>query len=1066
MIECRGHNDFPADTQRPFLLQEFIMRKMRNIPASLLLALSIAMLLLPAAEASGNQAACQELPPNLAKDAQVSASSQFDESYRPEMAVRGIVPSAGQRGGEWAVHGTQKAWFELRWDRPVEAAEIVYSARVTSPLLECFKDYAVYLDGSAKPAASGTLECRRGAQRIVLPKQQATKIRIEFLSSHPDSPNPGAAEIAVYASPLTEKQLAMIGLPPQERTAKSLALRKDLIAGRFGFRQMLLVKRKPLDISHVYVYHVEGYRPGGGLFVFTPDGGDDPEKGRGPICRNGPKAGTMYAWSSHKLDSSPSPGGELKCIFDAGQGMITTADLSYDGREIVFALRRGGHVASSPMSHVEDISRYTDEASNYHVFRIGIDGTGLTQLTHGACNNLDPCWLPDGGIAFISDRKPAYAYCWVTTSPVLYRMERDGSKQKRLSANYLMDFTPSALSDGRIIYTRWEYVDRPACPIQSLWTINPDGTGLAGFYGNRVIEPGTFMDARSIPNTNRVIATATNHNGPCRGAIVEIDPAKGANSREAVRNLTPEIDIYAHRVGGGPYGNGMLDCGIRGAYEKPLPIDEQHFLVSNGGAVQVRDFDANAATLLAPQDGMGFYCAQPVRKRPPPVFRGTVMPNLVLPEDGSVSGDWATVFVQDIYHGLEPHVKRGEIKQIAVVQEVEKSTHSPFTNKCPDRPGMREVPVFGYQFPLVSCGATYAPKKFWGTADVAEDGSAAFRVPSEVPIYFLALDAEGRAVQRMRTFTHLMPGEVQGCVGCHADRNSIVPRAEKPLARRLAAQELRPPAWGVKGFSYPEVVQGVFDRHCTQCHNEREQPGHVDLTGDLTDFFNVSYDVLCRTGTQGEKNWLQHGSPSGAEFDRVRGMSPYVEWIWTINGAETNILEIAPRRWGSPASRLAEVLRSGHPDKDGKPRVAVPDEDRRRVYLWMDLNIPYYGTSSSNHKAQLGSRHMMPLDLETTLREVASRRCVECHRAGIPRKFYTRVLNPEKNSFLLAPLARQSGGTEKCGKPIFLSTSDPDYQKVLRTFAPVQTLLKESPREDMQDLQAMSDHTKPRTSGP
>ena len=92
--------------------------------------------------------------------------------------------------------------------------------------------------------------------------------------------------------------------------------------------------------------------------------------------------------------------------------------------------------------------------------------------------------------------------------------------------------------------------------------------------------------------------------------------------------------------------------------------------------------------------------------------------------------------------------------------------------------------AFGYQFPLVSCGATYAPKKVWGFADVAADGSACFRVPAEVPIYFLALDAEGRAVQRMRTFTHLMPGEVQGCVGCHADRNyALAPRPAAALTR-------------------------------------------------------------------------------------------------------------------------------------------------------------------------------------------------------------------------------------------------------------------------------------------
>ena len=85
---------------------------------------------------------------------------------------------------------------------------------------------------------------------------------------------------------------------------------------------------------------------------------------------------------------------------------------------------------------------------------------------------------------------------------------------------------------------------------------------------------------------------------------------------------------------------------------------------------------------------------------------------------------------------------------------------------------------------------------------------------------------------------------------------------------------------------------------------------------------------------------------------------------------------------GQPASKLAEILRSGHPDKDGKPQVNIPDEDRRRVYLWMDLNIPYYGTSSSNHKAELGSRRMYPLDLDATLSEVAVRRLPHVTRAA------------------------------------------------------------------------------------
>ena len=95
----------------------------------------------------------------------------------------------------------------------------------------------------------------------------------------------------------------------------------------------------------------------------------------------------------------------------------------------------------------------------------------------------------------------------------VYTMNADGTDQRCISANYLNDFTPSVMSDGRLIYSRWEYVDKPAIPIQSLWTIHPDGTALAGFFGNRVLSPGTFMEARSIPGTQKIICTMTGSSG-------------------------------------------------------------------------------------------------------------------------------------------------------------------------------------------------------------------------------------------------------------------------------------------------------------------------------------------------------------------------------------------------------------------------------------------------------------------------------------------------------------------------------------------------------------------------
>ena len=142
--------------------------------------------------------------------------------------------------------------------------------------------------------------------------------------------------------------------------------------------------------------------------------------------------------------------------------------------------------------------------------------------------------------------------------------------------------------------------------------------------------------------------------------------------------------------------------------------------------------------------------------------------------------------------------------------------------------------------------------------------------------------------------------------------------------------------------------------------------------------------------------------------------------------------------------------------------VKISDEEAlahrlRRVYLWLDLNVPYYGTSSSSHKARLGARRMMPSDLDATLDEVAARRCNSCHANGVPRKFYTRVMKPENNNFLLAPLAESAGGTQQCGKPVFQSRDDPDYQKILNTFEPVRQLLQERPRADMEGFSAICD---------
>ncbi len=747
-------------------------------------------------------------------------------------------------------------------------------------------------------------------------------------------------------------QLAALKDNAEERQRGLAKLQREVLL--FDVKELVVIKRHEINASHVYTYHYEGFHPGGGLYGVSP----------------------------HDAKSEPRE------LVASPEGQILDCDLSHDGRTILFSWRR-------------------KEDEGYHLWTIQTDGSDLKQLTDGEWHDYNACWLPDGDIVFLTTRAPQFAYCWNAPVGVLHRMRPDGSRLRKLSFNYLNDFTPSVLDDGRLIYSRWEYVDRPAIPIQSLWTMNPDGSGLSGYFGNRVLTPGTFMEARSIPGTEKIICTMTGHNGPARGAIGIIDRSQGNNAPEAITNLTPDTPLAPVDRGNGNTDGSKL-------YSSPVPLDGTRFLLSCRGPVAVRTLsgECQSTVLAEPDDGMQYFAAQPIRsrKRPP------LIPSRLKDDAKPV----ATVFLQNVYDGLEEYVERGEIQSIRVVREMPKTVRID--------PKYR---AFGFQFPVISCGATYAGKDVLGEVPVGKDGSVCFHVPAGVPVSFMPLDRQGRAVQRMRSFAHFQPGEVHGCVGCHADRNQQSPRLQLVGAVSRPPVKLTPPEWGAGGFDYSRIVQPVIDQHCTECHNPIETAGGIDLSGGKTDYFNVSYDVLAR----------EHQGSTG---------SPYVNWIPTYNGHEQNILMVKPKTWGSPQSSLAEIVLSGHPDAAGKPRVNMNAADQRRILAWIDLNVPYYGTSETAYPDNPGCRQIYPAELDGVLAEVARRRCAECHQDGkIPRRVWTRITEPELNPFLVAPLAKAAGGSQKCGKPVFQNTDDPDYQAILTTFAPIAKMLKETPRMDM-----------------
>jgi hypothetical protein len=130
--------------------------------------------------------------------------------------------------------------------------------------------------------------------------------------------------------------------------------------------------------------------------------------------------------------------------------------------------------------------------------------------------------------------------------------------------------------------------------------------------------------------------------------------------------------------------------------------------------------------------------------------------------------------------------------------------------------------------------------------------------------------------------------------------------------------------------------------------------------------------------------------------------------------------------------------------------IQMSDNERQRVLTWIDLNVPYYGTSETESPDAKGCRRIYPPKLDAVLAEVAGRRCASCHDGGkVPRAFWTRLEHPELNSFLRAPLSQAAGGTGRCGTPVFADTADTDYLAVLKTFEVAQAQLRQRPRMDM-----------------
>jgi mono/diheme cytochrome c family protein len=702
-----------------------------------------------------------------------------------------------------------------------------------------------------------------------------------------------------------------------------------------------------------------------------------------------------------------------KTIFSDPDGCIYDMNVSFDARTLFFSYRGKGE-------------------RHWHIWRIGVDGTGLKRLTEGPYHDISPCLMPNGDIVFVSTRRFGYTVCQPGPASNLHVMSSDGANIRCVSMNTLSDFSPQMLPDGRVLFTRWEYIDRDLTYRQSLWTQNPDGTCYQLYFGNTIRDVGSFWQARALPGkTDRVLATFAPHHGHPHGAIGIIDTRRG---REAPRgrgfawitNEFPEIRDRSHEW----------------SYRDPFPLSDSLMLCSYGGGdpKRFRIFLVNARDekrLLIEDPEMSCFFPLPlVPTAAPPVLasrRG---------EDDLAPG---TFVLTDVYEGLTG-IERGRAKSLRVMEQVRKTED--LVSRAYD-----ESPVMSY--------GTYYAKRTWGTVPILEDGSAHFRVPSLREIYFQVLDAEGRELQRMTSAAQIMPGERVSCIGCHEPRSSGPPRRRVPLAARRPASDLVRPDCAADGIiDFPTVVQPVLDKYCVKCHGGADPKGGMVLTGDRTRFFSMAYDNLLGRS----RSYRQHNMTTGEMLpsERARG-KPLVHFYWLL---KTPTAVNQPLWTGSHASRLLKHIDTDHCGK------MVPLEDRRRVYLWIDANVPYYGTYAHSRPKSPGRRDLCT-DVATgresewyarRYRGVYDRRCASCHgklthpndkgKIWDGRLAWINFTRPELSPALTAHLPKPLGRgivKAKNGKPleVFRGTSDPDYRAMLSAIREGRESMLAAPRADM-----------------
>ena len=560
-----------------------------------------------------------------------------------------------------------------------------------------------------------------------------------------------------------------------------------------------------------------------------------------------------------------------------GTGDVKGVSASYDGTRLVFSLR------------LEDPDPNDNIVPSWNLYEYNIITGSLKTLLPASIqengDDISPYYLPDDRIIFSSTRQLGRKGIRLnegrdgTFAAVdenrrnsafnLHLLDTDGSI-KQVSFNPSHDLDPVVLSNGRILFSRWDNMGSRSNV--NLYTMNPDGTDVELYYGahshNTGQNPNTslqFMHPREMQD-GRILTIArpfTSSYGD--GDILFIDAKNYADNTQPVWSLQGSLSGTAQSVfkQTNLNSNGIS---LNGYYTAVFPLlDGTNRYLMSWSACRIYENPADLSSRIIPCTlASSAQLNDPNAVEAPPSYgiflvdadKNTQIP-LILPQNDTIISEIVMAYDRDLppvifdkLPGVSTEIDKGYadegvgVLHIRSVYDFDNSFGAygaslptmdndgqPITIDTPaemanpkntvadDRPARFIRIIKAVDLPdrntqrlagtAFGRSAQQGMREIIGYAPIEPDGSVKIKVPANVPLTLSILDKNGyRISNRHQSWFKVKPGETLECVGCHVhDTNNQA--GNKPHGRPDRASTFNQGAT-TTGIGFPYSLDSMW----------------------------------------------------------------------------------------------------------------------------------------------------------------------------------------------------------------------------------------------------------------